>query len=105
MNGTIKAEIEVKNLGHYWSPCLGTWPRLGLSYHLLDTQGSMVNYDNPRFAVLRPVDTGKSLTFLCTFAAPGIVGNYQLEWDMVNDGECWFSDLGGATYRTSIEVF
>ena len=105
INGTIKAEIEVKNLGHYWSPCLGTWPRLSLSYHLLDAQGSMVSYDNPRFAVLRPVDTGKSLTFLCTFVAPGIAGNYQLEWDMVNDGECWFADLGGATYRTSIEVF
>ena len=75
-------------------------PRLA---RLLDEVGSFTD-DNPRFPVRRPVDEGGRLTFLCNLRAPATPGRYILEWDMVNDGEAWFADLGGKTYRTSLDV-
>ncbi len=101
---TIRADIQVRNLGQYWSPNIGRWPRLSLSYHLLDSHGSTVTFENSRFPVMRPVDTGKTVTFLCDIQTPDFPGNYQLEWDMVSDGDVWFALLGAQTYRTPIQI-
>ena len=82
----------------------GRWPKLHLSYHLLDASGCDVKRENARARLPYPVAIGKDATFLLTDHGPVEPGEYLLEWDMVSDGECWFADCGSKPLRTHLRV-
>lgn len=98
-------DVVVRNTGATWVPSpQGYSPNLNLSYHLRDGRGGLLAWDNPRYAVPRRVPTGQSVRFLFPLAAPASPGEYQLEWDMVSEGEWWFSSVGGRTLTTPLKV-
>ena len=100
----LLAEMVAQNTGTMaWLPLCGQWPILNLAFHLSKNR-EMLQYDGPRFAVQRPVRPGQSLRFFASFTAPSEPGQYELEWDMVSELECWFQDCGSETVWTSLEV-
>ncbi len=71
------------------------WPSDGgfaFSYHWLDSSGSVVDREGRRVGVSVPVAPGGVAEFSVVVVAPRQPGAYRLQWDMVEEGVCWFSD-------------
>lgn len=101
----LLAEVLVRNSGKLsWEPHKGRWPFLNLGFHLLNSQGEVINFDGGRFPMPRVVPPGGEVLFIGQFEAPGTPGDYLLEWDMVSEGECWFADCGSTVLRTPLQV-
>ncbi|MCJ7753045.1 MAG: LTA synthase family protein, partial [Thermoanaerobaculales bacterium] len=55
--------------------------------------GSVVDREGRRGAVTAPVGSGETAEVSVVVVAPRRAGPYRLQWDMVEEGVCWFSDL------------
>ncbi len=87
--GETTVQLAVRNDG------ARTWPAgdtFALSYHWLDRDGAMVNREGRRGAVAAPVGPGETADLAVVVVAPGESGVFRLQWDMVEEGVCWFSD-------------
>jgi hypothetical protein len=99
----VLAEVSARNTGRLeWTPPLGWWPQLHLSYHLLDAAGTLVRWDNERFPMPRVVAPGESVRFLFTFRAPDEPGAHLFEWDLLSEGDCWFAECGSRPARAAL---
>src|SRR4029450_6835412 len=98
-------EIRATNTGELrWEPPSLDWPRLYLSYHLLDALGRTVAWDGERTPIPRIVDPGGTTTFLALFVAPTRQGRFIARGGLVSEGECWFEDLGSVPLGLEFEV-
>lgn len=71
-----------------------TWPADGsvsLAFHWFDSDGAVVEWEGRRVAVGVMVAPGETIELRAKVTAPGAPGRYRLQWDMVEDGVCWFS--------------
>jgi hypothetical protein len=104
----LMATFSVRNTGKLkWTRPGHTnngWPYLQLGYHLLNTKGEMLAFDNERTPLPRSVELGEQVMFFCGLTAPSAVGEYLLEWDMVSENDCWFSECGSPVLRTALRV-
>lgn len=101
----VVVEVRVCNTGRLcWWPITGRWPTLNLSFHLLTSEGKMLQRDGQRMAMPRIVQPGEEVVFLGRLQAPSKRGDYLLEWDMVSEGECWFAACGSTVLRTPLRV-
>jgi hypothetical protein len=101
----VVARADVRNTGQLaWHFSNGRWPTLNLSYHVLDSAGNCLVFDNERAPLPYPVPVGGQASILVPLRAPKTPGTHWLEWDMVSEGECWFAACGAAGYRTSLYV-
>lgn len=93
---TIEILLRLKNTGKRdWSseeknPCL-------LSYHLLDENGQVLKFDNPRTPLPRVVSPGEAIEAAVKIKTPLDKGRYILEFDLVREGLAWFKDYGSRT--------
>ena len=86
--GSARARLVLRNDG------LLTWAAAGpvrLSSHWLDRHGDVVSWDGPRAALDVAVPPGGTVVVDGVVTAPRVAGRYQLQWDLVEEGECWFS--------------
>lgn len=104
-------QVQVRNTGALaWSPTYAqwpanAWPMLRLSHHLLFADGSPVDWnDRPRILLPRLVRPGEDVTFIDELAAPAAAGDYVIEWDMLSEAHCWFSQCGSPTHRSRLRV-
>jgi hypothetical protein len=98
-------EVRAENVGSLrWSPPRGDWPRLFVSYHLARPDGSIVEWDGERSPVGHFVDPQESALFLALFTAPSRPGDYLVGWDVVSEGEIWFSQCGSPILWNPIRV-
>jgi hypothetical protein len=65
-----------------------------ISYHLFDSKGSTVEYDNIRTPFDRAVKPGESLKVDLVVQAPSKKGEYSLEVDIVKERIAWFKEKG-----------
>jgi hypothetical protein len=79
-------------------------PPVFLSYHLLDSDGRMLRFDNPRTRLPETVMPGQSVSMPLKIRAPLDSGRYRLELDFVREGAAWFSDGGSPTLRIDLVV-
>lgn len=67
--------------------------RCFLSYHLYDEKGTLMEYDNVRTEFINRIFSGK--TAQEEIKISGLEsGIYQVELDVVKEGEAWFSEMG-----------
>lgn len=87
------ATIHIKNSTR---KILSSQNNIFLSYHLLDKDGGMVQWDMQRFnlSTINPYNSG-SLTI--DIAKPEQAGEYKVEVDLVEEGVCWFGAKGNET--------
>jgi len=87
--GGRRCSVVVRNDG------TRSWPGDGsvsLSYHWLAAAGEVVVWEGRRTAVPRAVEPGESIRLDALVAAPDSSGRFALQWDMVEEGVCWFSE-------------
>ena len=90
VGGEAVVPIVVRNEGiRPWKAGEG----LAVSYHWLDHRGSLIEREGNRAAVAMQVAPGETAEFPVVVVAPRSAGRYRLQWDMVEEGVCWFSDL------------
>jgi phosphoglycerol transferase MdoB-like AlkP superfamily enzyme len=87
---TIEVDLEVENRGRAsWSADAG----FALSYHWLTPEGEVVAWDGERTGFTDPVGPGESRAFQVRLRAPDRAGEYLLQWDVVQEGVLWVSQV------------
>lgn len=101
----VPATVRVRNRGGLaWMPHAGFYPFVSLGTRLRDEQRNDVQQDGHRFPVKAPVKPGDEAVFFITYRVPETPGTYLFEWDMISEGECWFSNLGSMTLSSTLIV-
>lgn len=100
----ISVEVLAANTGALAWEAMSVWPQLHLSCHIRTADGENVQWNGPRVTLPRVVEPGDSTRMLFAFRAPDEPGDYEIEWDLVSEGECWFADCGSATSMTRLRV-
>jgi hypothetical protein len=102
---SVVARVLVRNTGTMtWTPHVLYWPFLNLAFRLLDHDKKLLQMDGERFPMPSQVRPGEQVLFIAPFNAPAQPGNYWLQWDLVNEHECWFADCGSPVKRTLLQV-
>ena len=92
------ARIELENTGTV------PWRKgIRMGYHWLDERGNPLVWDGERTEIphLAPGERG---TVLARVRAPIPPGRYRLSLDLVAELRAWFSELGGETLETDVDV-
>jgi hypothetical protein len=80
-------------------------PPFYLSYHWLDADAKrVVSYDGARTPFDQPIAPTASADMVATVRAPEHPGRYRLAWDVVQEGQLWFSTEVGSvtTYSNAV---
>jgi len=87
---TIVLPLEIRNQGsRTWSGESG----YAIAYHWFDADGRIVEWDGVRTPLIEPVRPGESRIIEATLEAPRRSGIYSLQWDVVQEGELWVSEV------------
>ena len=73
-----------------------------LSFHILDSSGGMLQFDNARFAFsepLRPQQQQRVVVVLDNAVLKLRPGNYIAEFDLVREESFWFQEREGMSLR------
>jgi SpoIID/LytB domain protein len=90
IGATLQLTVQVDNYGaRTWVP-----GGFALSYHIYDSGGTPVVWDGARGRLPSSVPPFTSVMVPIGVALPSGTGGYRLEWDMVQEGVAWFSQLG-----------
>ncbi|MFC2165111.1 hypothetical protein ACFLT2_08970 [Acidobacteriota bacterium] len=101
--GRIDMTISIENRGK------ATWTSTVenpyyLSYHLLDENGGILQFDNRRFPFSHKVKPGEKIETTITVRSPLTGGNYTLEFDLLREDLFWFKDYGSNTQEVLLAV-
>ena len=100
IGATLQLTVVVANYGQRtWAP-----GAFALSYHIYDNFGSPVIWDGARGRLPSSVPPITSVTVPISVALPSGTGTYRLEWDMVQEGVAWFSQLGVQRKREDFTI-
>lgn len=99
---TSRVRVSVTNVSDTdWPP--GT--RLGIGNHWRSADGSeMVIQDDGRHPLPGALAVGATVEADLFVNPPLQPGTYQLEIDLVEEGACWFADMGSSTAISEVEV-
>jgi SAM-dependent methyltransferase len=92
--------IEVRN------GSVARWrsPRLSLGNHWRGADGRLLVLDDGRMALIDELQPGAAAVLELPVRAPERSGSYLLEFDMVEEGICWFADRGSASLQIPVVV-
>ena len=99
----LNIEFNLKNLGQKTWSASATNPCL-LSYHLLDESSQIIRYDNRRFNLPQDISPGENIQHIISVKSPLEEGLYYLEFDLLREGQFWFSDFGSKTLKIRLTV-
>jgi hypothetical protein len=100
---TVEVPLRIQNTGQSAWESLGPNP-IVLSYHLLDSRGGMIRFDNPRTYLQGTIEPGETADLTAAVKAPLDPGEFRLEFDMVREGIAWFKDFGSKTRILPLKV-
>lgn len=97
----LPVSVTAKNTGvRTWVP-----GQFALSYHLYDdVSGQLVTWDGQRGALTAPVAPGATATIALRIPLPGVKTRYRIRYDMVHEGNGWFSDFGAPRATAFVNV-
>lgn len=78
--------------------------KIHLAYHWLKKTGEVVIHDGIRSPITHNLNPGDKVEILAKVAAPDAVGEYILEFDMVQEQVAWFGLMGTETLRLAVVV-
>jgi glycosyltransferase involved in cell wall biosynthesis len=87
--------VSVRNAGADAWPHRGAHP-VTLSYHWLDRQGQVVDFEGVRALLPAPLRPGEAVELMVQVEPPPRAGEYLLALDLVEEGINWFSLQGVA---------
>ncbi|MFV2071930.1 MAG: sulfatase-like hydrolase/transferase [Thermoanaerobaculales bacterium] len=90
----VRVDLELRNDGS--RPWLSD-RSFALSYHWFSSGGDVVVWDGRRTFFPREVTPGETVALQAVVDVPRGVGRYRLQWDVVEEGVCWFSERAEAS--------
>jgi hypothetical protein len=75
-----------------------------ISYHLLNSKGEMVEYDNIRTPFNKRIGMDESVMVDLMVNAPSKKGEYYIEVDIVKEKVAWFKNKGSKTIRIPLSI-
>jgi hypothetical protein len=104
--GTVKAgahghaRVALENGG-----LLGwTSPRVRIAYHWLDELGNPIHWDGLHTHLPHAVGPGAQLEATLDLRGPIPPGRYRIAFDLVDEGTCWFSEVGNLAPELEVTV-
>jgi hypothetical protein len=104
--GTIRAgahgsaRVALENAGALaWEQ-----PRIRLAYHWLDALGNPLHWDGLHTHVPHAVPPGGQLEATLEVRGPIPPGRYRIAFDIVDEGTCWFSEVGNLAPELELQV-
>jgi hypothetical protein len=98
----VKLPVTVMNTSNEEFP--GGADVFGVSYHLLSGERRLLQHDNARSYLLKPLAPGERVNVDLLIEPPQQPGRYRLEIDLVWEGVMWFKDVGNPTAMVEMEV-
>lgn len=98
---SVPVTVTLRNTG------ANTWPaaNVRLSYHWVnEATGATAVWDGNRGTLPADVARNQQVTVPITVSAPSTPGRYRLEYDLVYEGQFWFSWRGLATLNKTVTV-
>jgi len=87
---TLVLDLEVRNQGDVtWSADDG----FALAYHWFDQNGDAVVWDGLRSPLVDQLEPGAARIFEVVLRTPDRAGEYLLQWDVVQEGMLWVSEV------------
>ncbi len=78
--------------------------KIHLAYHWLKKTGEVVIHDGIRSPIPHNLNPGDKVEISAKVNAPNAVGEYILEFDMVQEQVAWFGSMGTETLRLAVVV-
>jgi hypothetical protein len=76
-----------------------------ISYHIYDTKGKLIQFDNRRYAIPRVLRRRKTVDFqIPMFFSYPTPGQYTIEFDIVKEGQFWGSHKKWQTCRVKLNL-
>ncbi|MBL7198686.1 MAG: DUF2079 domain-containing protein [Anaerolineae bacterium] len=99
----FRIPLEVRNTG---SQCWASRDRLPvrLTYRWWTTEGTPLYVEALRTDLPHRVEPGHKAQLHAWLLTPSQPGEYVLEWDLVREGDAWFSQMGASTSRHTVAV-
>ena len=100
---TTIGRIELENAGSAgWRSRPGK--DIHLSYHWLDLRGNPIVWAGAFILLPERVPAGERIEVIVTVRAPIPPGTYRLAFDLVNEGQYWFHELGNERLELDVPV-
>ena len=93
IGATLSLTVDVVNYGPRTLLAGGANP-VALSYHLLSSSGGVLVWEGRRGVLPRDLRPGDTASVPIDVALPQATGDYRIQWDLVQEGVAWFSQLG-----------
>jgi hypothetical protein len=98
-----EARVALENAGSSaWQG--GERGTVRISYHWLDEMGNPIIWDGIRNRLKRPIEPGDRLELPLALRTPIPPGRYRLAVDLVDEGRCWFAELGNRPLELPVDV-
>ncbi|MGI9658538.1 MAG: hypothetical protein ACR2OD_06485 [Gaiellaceae bacterium] len=99
------ANLRFRNAGTVeWSPPDETERGIWLSFHWLDRLGNAMVWEGHRTPIPHAVHPGEAISLTTAIRAPIPAGPYRLAFDLVDEGRCWFADVGNEPLGVDADV-
>ena len=97
--------VTLQNVGTAQWRASGTRP-VHLAYHWEPLARAITREDleGVRTTLPRDVPPGDAVDVVSEVRGPSTSGTYRLRWDLVHEGEAWFSDMGNPTPETVVDA-
>lgn len=100
----VRASVELENAGTAAWRSRGPLEGVKLSYHWLDDLGNAIVWDGVRTEFPQAVEPGQAVRVEFVVRAPMPPGRYRLALDLVDEGRCWFAEVGNAPLELEVRV-
>jgi len=100
---TSTVPVVITNTGNGTFPVTNSYP-INLGYHWSTTTGQSVVWDGVRTKLPADLLAGQSVTVAAQVTAPSQGGQYQLRFDLVQEGVAWFSGRAVPTGNITAQV-
>ncbi|MDO8506483.1 MAG: N-acetylmuramoyl-L-alanine amidase, partial [Candidatus Limnocylindria bacterium] len=100
---TATVPVTITNAGKGTFPTTSSYP-VNLGYHWYDTSGKAVLWDGGRTKLPADLLAGQSAQLQAQVTAPPQGGQYQLRFDLVQEGVSWFTQKGVPSGNVTLNV-
>lgn len=99
--------VHIENLGTEIIQSTSSENTVFLSFHLLTKEGNSIAHDNDRYAIPEPIRKNQQKTVAAVLDNTKMKlrpGNYIVEFDLVKEGEFWFSEKESKALKIPMKV-
>ncbi len=99
------ATVTVRNAGTVtWLAPDQTERGIWLSYHWLDRLDNPMIWEGQRTPIPHALAPGQEATLTISVRGPIPPGPYRLAFDLVDEGRCWFAEVGNEPLQLDLDV-